>query len=84
MTTKMMCPNCAGIPAQEHPQNGCVLAALIEVVRDRGEMSATDLAQLLANTDADALWNDLGPIVDTLEAGGYTQQESAQEKQHVS
>ncbi len=69
--TGAVCPNCNS-PVRDHQENGCVLAALTTVLRDRGEHSARKLQSLHANCDADALWNDVGRIVDKLGEGGYS------------
>lgn len=70
MAKKLRCPNCDRHVAN-HPEDGCVLAALIQVIRDRGEMSERRLRTLHASTDADALWNRLGRVVDDLEEGVF-------------
>lgn len=70
MSKELICPNCGGL-VKDHPQDGCVLAALIGVIRDRGGMKERALTNLHASTDADHLWDDVGRIVDQLEAGGY-------------
>jgi hypothetical protein len=67
----MNCPNC-GTPVADHPENGCVLAALIQVIRDRGNMSEQILLALHAGTDVDLLWESVGAIVDNLEMGTYS------------
>jgi hypothetical protein len=65
------CPNCLE-PLTTHPNNGCVLAAMIQVIRERGSLASDDLTEIHRDTDTDALWEDLGPVIDRLEAGGYT------------
>ena len=65
------CPNCAAHPVADHPANGCVLAALIQCIRDRGTVPERRLRDVHAHTDVDALWNDVGKIVDRLEEGAY-------------
>lgn len=71
MPKKRMCPNCLTTAVKHHPENGCVLAALIQVLREREELPERTLLSLHAKTDVDALWDDLGPILDKLEDGGY-------------
>ena len=66
-----LCPNCAEHPVDNHPQTGCMLAALIQIIEERGGHSATELQVLHANTNVDALWDDIGPIIDRLEHGEY-------------
>lgn len=68
-----LCPNCRQ-PVADHPENGCVLAALIQVIREREAMSEEKLRELHASTDTDQLWEDLGPLVDRLEEGEYSAQ----------
>lgn len=70
MTKRMTCPNC-GADVVGHKENGCALATLIGVVRDRGNKTQAELHRLHADVDSDALWNDLGKIVDRLEDGEY-------------
>lgn len=70
--TAAMCPNCGNSPVHGHPENGCILATMITVVRERGNKSEEELEELHAKTDVNALWNDLGPILDKLEEGGYS------------
>lgn len=63
------CPNCsASFP---HPENGCALAMLISVISDRGTKTDAEIDALMTDCDVSALWDDLGPIVDKLENGGY-------------
>lgn len=68
----MKCPNCLSSPVANRPENGCILAALIQVARERGDMSEAALRKLHANANVDALWNDVGAIVDKLETGDYS------------
>lgn len=67
------CPNCGnGMPVSNHPENGCVLAALIQVIRDRGDLSERRILDLHANCDADWFWDAVGRVIDRLEAGEFT------------
>lgn len=66
------CPNCED-PVLTHSENGCILAALIGVVSDRGNTSAEKLQELHASCDVDELWHRLGPIIDDLEAGVFSE-----------
>ncbi len=68
---KRICPNCTISAVKDHPEDGCVLAALIQVLREREELPERTLLALHAKTDVDALWDDLGPILDKLEDGSY-------------
>ena len=70
MARKPKCPNCGGNVAN-HPENGCVLAALIQVIRERDAMSERTLRRLHADTDIDAFWSRLGVVVDQLEEGVF-------------
>jgi hypothetical protein len=65
------CPNC-GESVENHPKNSCVLAALIELLEDRGNLSKDRLLTLHRDTDVNALWTVLGPVADRLEAGIYS------------
>ena len=64
------CPNCS-VPVKTHTHNGCVLHELMCVISDRGNLTKKEVRAIHAYVDADALWNDLGAIVDRLEEGGY-------------
>lgn len=66
----MKCP-CCGEPVEDHPDNGCVLNTLLGVLRDRGSLEEADILDLHAKCDVDALWQDLGRIIDRLEDGRY-------------
>ena len=68
---KRRCPNCLG-PIAKHPQNSCMLAMFIQVIRERGEMSERKLRKLHAKCNVDALWDKLAPIIDDIEEGEYT------------
>lgn len=70
------CPNCCTSTVENHPQDGCVLNNLVQVLREREVMSEKKLRQLHANVDADAFWNDVGRIVDDLEEGRYSTEET--------
>lgn len=60
------CPNCGfegtDLLTPRHVDSGCIVAALVGVVRDRGEVEI-DQAKI-AEIDADGLWGKLGPITD--------------------
>lgn len=64
------CPNC-GSPVDGHPEDGCILAAMIQCLADRGEIPEEDLLLIHANANTDLLWADLGPILDKLGNGIY-------------
>lgn len=63
------CPNCGG--PLDHPENGCVLASLIQIIRERQEHSVRKVNDLHANCDVDRLWDDVGSIVNRLAQGNY-------------
>jgi len=65
------CPNC-GEDITAHPDNDCVLNLFIGVLRDRG-MHEAELMRLHRTCDIDALWTDLGPILDNLQDGEYAE-----------
>ena len=74
-TKLLRCPNC-GEPVSkpstgEIQVDGCVLHALIGVVRDRGNVSERKLRKMHSQVDVDHLWDRVGRIVDDLEAGYY-------------
>ena len=70
LTDALPCPNCL-LPVDGHPENGCVLATFIQVIRERGNLSEKQLRELHHNTDVKALWSRLGPILDDLEEGVF-------------
>lgn len=63
------CPNCAR--PVDHPDDGCVLGSLIQVIREREVMSESKLRKLHSATNADSLWTEVGKIVDQLESGEF-------------
>lgn len=71
MTTRM-CPNCCTSPVADHPDNGCALAVLIQVIRERGDLTERKLRDLHYNCNVDHLWDRLGPVIDDLQAGEFT------------
>lgn len=64
------CPNCTLHVG--HDENGCLLATLMGVVRSREELTEAQIYELWARCDVDALWDDIGGIIDALEAGEYS------------
>jgi hypothetical protein len=68
---RVMCPNCAQ-PVIGHERNGCVLYAFIELLNDRDTKTRRQLESIHRNCNVDAMWNDIGPILDRLETGGYS------------
>jgi hypothetical protein len=67
-----LCPNCGQHPVANHPATGCVLAALIDLIRDRGTKSDMQIYKLHARCNADAMWGRIGPVIDDLEDGKFT------------
>ena len=67
------CPNCDDDLAND-PGNTCVLAALIDVLRDRDEHTEEQLQALHAACDVDRLWDRLGPVIDDLGEGEFNQE----------
>lgn len=67
----LKCPNCDRQHRLGHPTNGCVLAALVQVVRERGDLTERRLKKLHENCDVDALWTRLGEVIDDLEDGVF-------------
>lgn len=68
----VLCPNCMCVPVTNHPENGCVLASLVQIVRERGNHSEDEIQKLHANCDTDALWEHLGPVLNKLEDGDFS------------
>ena len=67
-----LCPNCCTNPIVDHPENSCVLGAFIQIVRERANLTEEQVLALHRDANADQLWDDIGPIIDRLEAGHYT------------
>jgi len=67
MAAPKKCPNCFQPVSKDN--DGCLLHDLVQVARERGNVSERKLRAIHANADADALWNRLGPIVDDIEEG---------------
>jgi hypothetical protein len=65
-----VCPNC-GTPVKGHADNSCILNALIDILRDRGDKTDDELHQLQADCNNDALWDDLVKVLNKLEDGDY-------------
>ena len=71
MTKVIRCPNC-DVPIAGHPENGCVLAACIGVISDRGELSEAKIRRLFTDTDPDLFWSEVGDLIDRLEDGEFS------------
>lgn len=76
-----LCPGCGQHPVNAHPQTGCVLAALVQVLRDRGEHTEEGLLAIHADCDEDHLWNELGDIVDRLGNGEFSAETGAEREE---
>ena len=62
-TSPTTCGNCM-CPVENHPENGCVVGALFQVLHDRGEMETSEIHRLHATCDVDRLWDEIGLLVD--------------------
>lgn len=70
------CANCARVHATL--PDVCIPAALMRVlVSDREEMTHKQALDALAALDPDALWDDVGPIIDRLGEGYYSMKETS-------
>lgn len=78
-----LCPGCGQHPVNAHPQTGCVLAALVQVLRDRGEHTEEGLLAIHADCDEDHLWNELGDIVDRLGNGEFSVETGAEPEEQT-
>ncbi|MBX3289976.1 MAG: hypothetical protein KF855_11600 [Acidobacteria bacterium] len=68
--TSTKCSQCA----DEHRSipDVCILSALVGVsLYSRESLNEEQARSIIANTNADYLWDDLGPILDDLESGLY-------------
>lgn len=63
------CCNC--MEPSPHPDNECVLHALLTVLRERETHSEEELEKIYINCNVDLLWNELGRIVNDLGNGRY-------------
>lgn len=66
-----ICPNCS-TPVSESNE-GCLLHDLVQVAREREDMSESKLRRLHATVDVDRLWYDLGRIVDDIMEGRHSE-----------
>ncbi|HMM79256.1 MAG TPA: hypothetical protein PKC65_04450 [Pyrinomonadaceae bacterium] len=68
--TSTKCSNCA----DEHRSipDVCILSALVGVsLFSRESLNEKQARNIIASSNADHLWDDLGPIIDRLESGFY-------------
>lgn len=69
----MSCPNCF-YEHKDFSVDPCLLHALLAAaVAGRGEITNEQAAEIMRGTNVDALWDDLGPLVDRLVAGFYAE-----------
>ena len=71
MSIYRACPNCS-CDVEKHPDNGCVLNALIGIVRARQTHSEELLQDLMAHCDHVVLWDFISPLADQLAAGRFS------------
>jgi hypothetical protein len=65
----VICPNCSGDHTPLQSADACLLGALANVVRDRGDLTEEQILSALPNIDADSFWGSWGgPAADWLEA----------------
>jgi len=65
----MTCANCGrGIGSVDELPDVCALEVLLSVLLDREDFDEADVRRLWASVDADEFWDQLGPVVDWLEA----------------
>jgi hypothetical protein len=64
------CPNC-GEPVAGHPDTSCTLYGLMQIVRERGNLPEAKVQKIHREVDVDALWEELGPVIDRLEDGAF-------------
>lgn len=72
MTKQMIhkCPNC-GEHVNGHPDTSCTLYALMQIVRERSNLTEAKVQKVHREVNVDALWEELGPIIDRLENGDF-------------
>ncbi len=75
------CPNCGLKFIHRHRPNGCVLAALIEVLRDRETLEPEEILERLLDCNVDHMWNEIGSVIDALEDGEYLRESETHEHQ---
>lgn len=72
MSKSWKCPNCSAlVDGHLHPEDGCAVALLQRVVKDRGSLTDVQVRELARTCDVDALWEALGPVIDRFEAGEF-------------
>jgi hypothetical protein len=65
------CPGCGQHNVNNHPEDGCVVASLIRVIRDRGDLNDSVVNRIHAALDVDAVWDVIGELIDDIQAGRY-------------
>lgn len=71
--TPMKCPNC-GSPVANHADDGCVLAAFITLLRERGVLPEERLQELHARCDISRFWDEVNEVVDRLGQGHFDEE----------
>ena len=66
---RWQCCNC--MESSPHPDNECVLHALLTVLRERETHTEIQLEKLYINCNVDLLWDELGRVVNDLGNGRY-------------
>lgn len=70
-TSPATCGNCLS-PIENHPENGCIVGALFQVLHDRGEMETSEIHRLHALCNVDRLLNEIDLLVDELADGDFS------------
>jgi hypothetical protein len=65
------CPNCGHELNEVHDACQCVLAVFASILEDREEIPGSAIDKRVEECNVDQLWNDLGPIIDKFQEGGY-------------
>lgn len=65
-----VCPNCGSL-VSDHPENGCLLATLMSVLRERGTHEPGQIERIHARCDVDRMWQEVGELVDRLGEGAF-------------
>jgi hypothetical protein len=70
MANKTLCANC--VRNHDEVDDICVLSVLVGVsLQSRQSITDEQAIDIIKNTNADMLWDDIGPIIDRLEEGYY-------------
>lgn len=66
-----VCPNCTVKLDGEHIVDACVLSVFAGILRERNNLTDDEILARMENVDICAFSDELGPILDKLEAGEY-------------